>query len=216
MARRALDLTVPAMRQKTSIALSRSMAYHPEVQHAVAQMALTLDPVAPHIEKVAEDWSTGRRSWRVLAGEDRLGQVSCRRGLLAHRRSGDGGLGRRGNVQDERARAAVQRRPLRALPSRERSAWCTRSSARRRSASSLASSRAGGSGERAHSARRQLADQRLIRGNIIPHRQVLLRVPPRTLPQPARERRILQHPQHAYRPNPSDRRTAPAGHSARA
>ena len=40
MAKRAIDLTVPAMRQKTSIALSRSMAYHPEVQHAVAQMAL--------------------------------------------------------------------------------------------------------------------------------------------------------------------------------
>ena len=59
MARRALDLTVPAMRQKTSIALTRSMAYHPEVQHAVAQMALTLDPVAPHIEKVAEDWTLG-------------------------------------------------------------------------------------------------------------------------------------------------------------
>jgi alkylation response protein AidB-like acyl-CoA dehydrogenase len=59
MARRALDLTVPVMRQKTSIALTRSMAYHPEVQHAVAQMALTLDPVAPHIEKVAEDWTLG-------------------------------------------------------------------------------------------------------------------------------------------------------------
>jgi alkylation response protein AidB-like acyl-CoA dehydrogenase len=59
MAQRAIDLTVPAMRKKTSIALSRSMAYHPEVQHAVAEMALTFDPVVPHIERVAEDWSEG-------------------------------------------------------------------------------------------------------------------------------------------------------------
>jgi alkylation response protein AidB-like acyl-CoA dehydrogenase len=59
MAQRAIDLTVPAMRKKTSVALSRSMAYHPEVQHTVAEMALTFDPVVPHIERVAEDWSEG-------------------------------------------------------------------------------------------------------------------------------------------------------------
>jgi alkylation response protein AidB-like acyl-CoA dehydrogenase len=59
IAQRAIDLTVPAMRKKTSVALSRSMAYHPEVQHAVAEMALTLDPVVPHIERVAEEWSGG-------------------------------------------------------------------------------------------------------------------------------------------------------------
>lgn len=59
MARRALDLAVPGVKGKSSMAVSRSMAYHPEVQHAVATMALTLDPVGPHLERVAEDWSTG-------------------------------------------------------------------------------------------------------------------------------------------------------------
>lgn len=59
VARRALDLTTETVRKKTSLAVSRSMAYHPEVQHAVAQMALALDPVGPHLEQVARDWSNG-------------------------------------------------------------------------------------------------------------------------------------------------------------
>lgn len=59
MARRALDLAVPGVKGKSSMAVSRSMAYHPEVQHAVARMTLALDPVGPHLERVAEDWSSG-------------------------------------------------------------------------------------------------------------------------------------------------------------
>jgi len=35
------------------------MAYHPEVQHSMAQLMLTLDPIAPHLERVACDWSDG-------------------------------------------------------------------------------------------------------------------------------------------------------------
>jgi len=59
VARRACDTALPAIKKKTSVAVSRSMAYHPEVQHAVAQMILAVDPIAPHLDKVAEDWSTG-------------------------------------------------------------------------------------------------------------------------------------------------------------
>jgi alkylation response protein AidB-like acyl-CoA dehydrogenase len=59
IAQRACDLVVPALKQKTSVGLGRSMAYHPEVQHAVAQMMLTLDPVGPHLEQVAQEWSRG-------------------------------------------------------------------------------------------------------------------------------------------------------------
>src|SRR5207342_1612510 len=54
VARRAIDLALPAIKQKTSLGLSRSMAYHPEIQHSVAQMMLALDPIGPHIEQVAE------------------------------------------------------------------------------------------------------------------------------------------------------------------
>ncbi len=59
IARRAMDLALPGIKNKTSIAVSRSMAYHPEIQHAVAEMALTFDPIGPHIDRVAEDWSNG-------------------------------------------------------------------------------------------------------------------------------------------------------------
>jgi alkylation response protein AidB-like acyl-CoA dehydrogenase len=59
MSQRAAELAAAAVKGKKSVAVSRTMAYHPEVQHAVAQIALTLDPVGPHLEQVARDWSDG-------------------------------------------------------------------------------------------------------------------------------------------------------------
>jgi alkylation response protein AidB-like acyl-CoA dehydrogenase len=59
IAQRAIDLAVGGLKAKTSLAVSRSMAYHPEFQHSVAEMALALDPVGPHLDKLAEDWSNG-------------------------------------------------------------------------------------------------------------------------------------------------------------
>jgi alkylation response protein AidB-like acyl-CoA dehydrogenase len=59
LARRALDKSVTSAKNKGSLALSRSMAYHPEVQHAIAQMVIDLESVGPHIERIAEDWSNG-------------------------------------------------------------------------------------------------------------------------------------------------------------
>jgi alkylation response protein AidB-like acyl-CoA dehydrogenase len=59
VARRAMELAVAGVKAKTSMAVSRSMAYHPEIQHTIAEMALLLDPIGPHLERVAEDWSNG-------------------------------------------------------------------------------------------------------------------------------------------------------------
>jgi alkylation response protein AidB-like acyl-CoA dehydrogenase len=59
MAQRACELAIAAVKNKKSVAVSRTMAYHPEVQHAIAQMALTLDPVGPHLDHVAQEWSDG-------------------------------------------------------------------------------------------------------------------------------------------------------------
>ncbi len=59
LARRALDLTVETVKGKRSIGLTRSMAYHAEVQHRVAEMGLALEAIEPHLERAAEDWSTG-------------------------------------------------------------------------------------------------------------------------------------------------------------
>jgi alkylation response protein AidB-like acyl-CoA dehydrogenase len=59
LARRALDMTLDGLKKKKSIALTRSMAYHPEVQHSVAEMAIELEGVGPHLDTIADDWSTG-------------------------------------------------------------------------------------------------------------------------------------------------------------
>ena len=59
VAQRAVELAIEAVKGKKSLAVSRTMAYHPEVQHAVAQMALALDPVGPHLDHVAQEWSDG-------------------------------------------------------------------------------------------------------------------------------------------------------------
>ncbi|HEX5387763.1 MAG TPA: acyl-CoA dehydrogenase family protein [Gemmatimonadales bacterium] len=59
MAQRAFDLTLDSVKRKRSIAVSRPMAYHPEVQHRVADMALELEAIGPHLDRVAEEWSAG-------------------------------------------------------------------------------------------------------------------------------------------------------------
>ena len=52
LAQRALDWTIDNIKKKTSIGLSRSMAYHAEVQHAVAEMVIEMESIGPHLDKV--------------------------------------------------------------------------------------------------------------------------------------------------------------------
>ncbi len=59
LAQHAFDWTVVHITQKTSLALSRSLAYHPEVQHAMAEMAPELEAIGPHLDRVAQDWANG-------------------------------------------------------------------------------------------------------------------------------------------------------------
>ena len=59
LAKRALDHSITAAKSKGSVALTRSMAYHPEIQHAIADMVIELESIGPHLESVAEDWSNG-------------------------------------------------------------------------------------------------------------------------------------------------------------
>jgi alkylation response protein AidB-like acyl-CoA dehydrogenase len=59
MARRALDMTVEGVKKKKSMAITRTMAYHPEVQHGIAEMGIELEGVGPHLDRIADDWSTG-------------------------------------------------------------------------------------------------------------------------------------------------------------
>jgi alkylation response protein AidB-like acyl-CoA dehydrogenase len=59
IALRARDLAVEGVKKRTSLGLTRSMAYHPEMQHAAAQMTLEIESMGPHIDKVAQDWASG-------------------------------------------------------------------------------------------------------------------------------------------------------------
>jgi alkylation response protein AidB-like acyl-CoA dehydrogenase len=59
LARRVFDLTIERAKKKTSLGLTRSMAYHPEIQHAIAGMALELEAIEPHLDRIAADWSAG-------------------------------------------------------------------------------------------------------------------------------------------------------------
>ena len=59
LAQRAMDVVVDAVKSKKSMALTRPMSYHPEVQHEIAEMALALESIGPHLDRVADDWSNG-------------------------------------------------------------------------------------------------------------------------------------------------------------
>jgi alkylation response protein AidB-like acyl-CoA dehydrogenase len=59
IARRAFDDTVTRMHERRSVALTRSMAYHPEVQHHIAEMRIHLEAMTAHLDRVCADWSNG-------------------------------------------------------------------------------------------------------------------------------------------------------------
>jgi alkylation response protein AidB-like acyl-CoA dehydrogenase len=59
LATRVRDLIVEHLKTKKSIGLTRSMAYHPEVQHGIAEIAIELEGIGPHLEAIARDWSEG-------------------------------------------------------------------------------------------------------------------------------------------------------------
>ncbi|HXH81835.1 MAG TPA: acyl-CoA dehydrogenase family protein, partial [Candidatus Tectomicrobia bacterium] len=58
LAERARDLAVAGVKRRTSLALTRSMAYHPEVQRCVSEMQLALEAASAQVERVAEEWSS--------------------------------------------------------------------------------------------------------------------------------------------------------------
>ena len=66
-ARRAYDITLAKMPTRTSIALTRSMAHHPEVQHNVAEMRMGLDAAEALLDRTANDWEQGAQheDWPV-------------------------------------------------------------------------------------------------------------------------------------------------------
>jgi alkylation response protein AidB-like acyl-CoA dehydrogenase len=59
-AERALELAVAGVKKKTSVALGgRALAYNPMIQHTIAEMAVELESITAHVERIAADWSAG-------------------------------------------------------------------------------------------------------------------------------------------------------------
>ncbi len=52
-------MTIERMPQRTSVALTGSMANHPEVQHEVAEMRMAHDAAEALLERTAADWAAG-------------------------------------------------------------------------------------------------------------------------------------------------------------
>jgi alkylation response protein AidB-like acyl-CoA dehydrogenase len=59
IALRARDLAVEATKKKKALAVTRSMAYHPEFQHSAAEMTIAIEAMGAHLDRVADDWSKG-------------------------------------------------------------------------------------------------------------------------------------------------------------
>ncbi len=104
LARRALDVAVAFTKSKRSIGLTRSMAYHPEVQHRIAEMGLAIESIEPLLERVAEDWSGGVNhgaSWpaKILTAKYHAVENAWRVVDLALEVSGGYGIFRKSGVE---------------------------------------------------------------------------------------------------------------------
>jgi alkylation response protein AidB-like acyl-CoA dehydrogenase len=59
IARRAFDMTVESAQQRRTITLTRTRAYHPEVQRRVADMRMAIEAIDGYLGSICDDWSMG-------------------------------------------------------------------------------------------------------------------------------------------------------------
>ena len=107
-AQRAFDMTLEQLPRRTSIALTRSMAHHPEVQHNVAEMRMAYDAAEALLERTAADWATGVEH-AGLAGAPRRHPSGRHQPRVRHRGPGPRSHRRCRGVQAQPHRAAVPR-----------------------------------------------------------------------------------------------------------
>jgi alkylation response protein AidB-like acyl-CoA dehydrogenase len=83
VARRAYDEVLAQLPRRTSLGLTRSMAYHPEVQHMVAEMRIALEAAEAYLDRVCDDWTNGVDH----GGEWPLKIVACKHDVVTRARS---------------------------------------------------------------------------------------------------------------------------------
>jgi alkylation response protein AidB-like acyl-CoA dehydrogenase len=59
LALRVRDLIVEHVKSKSSLALTRSMAYHPGIQQGIADIVMELEAIGPQLDSATRDWSDG-------------------------------------------------------------------------------------------------------------------------------------------------------------
>jgi alkylation response protein AidB-like acyl-CoA dehydrogenase len=104
IAERARDLAITSARKRTSLAVSRSMAYHPEIQHLFSEMTLELEGMKPHLDQICGDWSNGvdhGAAWpmKIVATKFHCVEGAKRVVDLAMTASGGGGMFRSNELE---------------------------------------------------------------------------------------------------------------------
>jgi alkylation response protein AidB-like acyl-CoA dehydrogenase len=104
IAQRAYDLAVAGVSSRGSVAMTRSMAYHPEVQHEVAEMRFALESIDAHLGRVVDDWSDGvdhGAGWplKIVAARHVVIQQAWQVVDTAMQLSGGGGVFRRNRME---------------------------------------------------------------------------------------------------------------------
>ncbi|MGE3704081.1 MAG: acyl-CoA dehydrogenase family protein [Vicinamibacterales bacterium] len=103
VALRIRDVLIEQLKTKTSIALTRPMIYHPEVQHGIAEIAMDLEAMGPHVEAIARDWSEGRvgPDWfmRLVAMKHKVADAAFRVADRALDISGGFGMFKRSELE---------------------------------------------------------------------------------------------------------------------
>ena len=96
IAERARDLAITSARKRTSVGLSRSMAYHPEIQHLFSEMQLTIEAMGPQLERIAQDWSNGvdhGAAWPMKIVAAKYNCVEGAKKVVDHALTSSGGAG---------------------------------------------------------------------------------------------------------------------------
>lgn len=96
IAKRAIDISVETARKRTSLALGRSFAYHPEVQHNIAEMTFAYDAAEALIERIADEWSRGvdhGHNWPGKLVSAKHNAVEAAKGIVDRAMAISGGSG---------------------------------------------------------------------------------------------------------------------------